>query len=104
MTYLVKYTNKSQTFPQPADIYALDRWEIVDKICDGNSLVDINKYLIKVELPIINSMENARLSGIMLVYSNSVTEQIYILDSEHEACIQIMRDYKLKNILSQYDY
>ena len=40
MTYLVKYTNKSQTFPQPADIDALDRWVIVDKICDGNSLVD----------------------------------------------------------------
>ena len=99
MTYLVKYTDLTQTFPQPADIDVIDRWEFVDKICEGNSLRDINKYLMKKELPIINSMENARLSGIMLVYSNSVTEQIYILDSEHEECVQIMRDYKLKNIL-----
>jgi hypothetical protein len=99
MTYLVKYTDLSQDFPQPADIDVIDRWEFVDKICEGNSLRDINKYLMKKELPTINSMENARLSGIMLVYSNNVTEQIYILDSEHKGCVQIMRDYKLKNIL-----
>lgn len=99
MTYLVKYTDLTKDFPQPADIDVIDRWEFVDKICEGNSLRDINKYLMKKELPIINSMENARLSGIMLVYSNSVTEQIYILDSEHKGCVQIMRDYKLKNIL-----
>jgi hypothetical protein len=99
MTYLVKYTDLTKDFPQPADIDVIDRWEFVDKICEGNSLRDINKYLMKKELPTINSMENARLSGIMLVYSNSVTEQIYILDSEHKGCVQIMRDYKLKNIL-----
>jgi hypothetical protein len=99
MTYLVKYTDITQTFPQPADIYSLDRWEFVEEICEGSSVRDINKYLMEKELPIINSMENARLSGIMLVYSNSVTEQLYVLNSEHEGCTQIMRDYKLKNIL-----
>jgi hypothetical protein len=96
MTYLVKYTDLTQKFPQPADIYSLDRWEFIDKICEGSSLRDINKYLMEKELPIINSMED---TGIVLVYSNSVTEQLYILDSEHKDCIQIVRDYKLKNIL-----
>jgi hypothetical protein len=100
MTYLVKYTDLTQDFPKPADINVIDRWEFVDKICEGSSLKDINKYLMKKELPIINSMENARLSGIMLVYSNSITEQLYVLDSEHEGCTQIMRDYKLKNIFN----
>jgi hypothetical protein len=100
MTYLVKYTDLTQDFPKPADINVIDRWEFVDKICEGSSLKDINKYLMKKELPIINSTENARLSGIMLVYSNSITEQLYVLDSEHECCTQIMRDYKIKNILN----
>lgn len=99
MTYLVKYTDESQTFPKPADINVLDRWKFVDKICEGNSLLDINPYLRKKGFPTINSLTNFRIDGITLVYSNSVTEQIYILDSEHGECVQIMRDYKLKNIL-----
>lgn len=101
MTYLVKYTDESQTFPKPADINELDRWEIVDKICDGNSLVDINKYLTKLELPLINSMMNARLSGIILVYSNSTTEQLYAIDTSHENCIALVRNFKLKSILKK---
>ena len=99
MTYLVKYTDLTKDFPQPADIGVIDRWEFVDKICEGNSLLDINPYLRKKELPILNDLTTFRINGIILVYSNSITEQIYILDSEHEECVQIMRNYKLKNIL-----
>jgi hypothetical protein len=100
MTYLVKYTDLTQKFPQPADIDIIDRWEFIEKICEGNSLLNINPYLRKKKLPIINDLTNLLIDGIILVYSNSVTEQIYILDSEHKGCVQIMRDYKLKNILN----
>lgn len=100
MTYLVRYTDTTQTFPQPANIDLLDNWEVLEKICDGNSLIDINKFLIKKELPIINSMTNARLNGIILVYSNSITEQLYALDTEHKACIRIVRNFKLKSIIN----
>jgi hypothetical protein len=100
MTYLVKYTDPTQDFPQPADIDVIDRWEFVEEICEGNSLLNINPYLRKKGFPGLNNLTNFRINGIILVYSNSVTEQIYILDSEHKGCVQIMRDYKLKNILN----
>ena len=96
MTYLVKYTDD---ISRPGLIDRTESWEIIDKVSEGNSLLDINPYLRKNKLPIINDLTNLLIDGIILVYSNSVTEQIYILDSEHEACVQIMRDYKLKNIL-----
>ena len=99
MTYLVRYTDTTKTFPQPGDIDVIDRWEIIDEVCQGNSLLDINPYLRKKKLPIINDLTNLLIDGIILVYSNSVTEQIYLLDSEHDKCVQIMRDYKLENIL-----
>lgn len=99
MTYLVRYTDNSKTNPQPANIDLLDNWELLEKICDGNSLVDINKFLTENELPIINSMTNARLNGIILVYSNTATEQLYVLDTEHKSCIRIVREFKLKNLL-----
>lgn len=99
MTYLVKYTDTTKTFPQPGDIEVIDRWEIIDKVCQGNSLLDINPYLRKNKLPIINDLTNLLIDGVILVYSNSVTEQIYLLDSENDKCVQIMRDYKLENIL-----
>lgn len=99
MTYLVRYTDTTKTFPQPGDINQVDRWEIIDEVCQSDSLVDINKYLMKKELPIVNSLINFRIDGIILVYCVNVTEQLYLLDSNHDACIQIMRDYKLKEIL-----
>jgi len=97
MTYLVKYTDD---ISRPGLIDRTESWEIIDEVCEGNSLLDINPYLRKKELPIINDLTNLLIDGIILVYSNSVTEQIYILDSEHKGCVQIMRDYKLKNILN----
>ena len=99
MTYLVRYTDTTKPFPQPGDINEVDRWEIIDEVCQSDSLVDINKYLMKKELPIVNSLIHFRIDGIILVYSVNVTEQLYLLDSNHDACIQIMRDYKLKEIL-----
>lgn len=99
MTYLAKYTDTTKAFPQPADIMAFDRWEIIDEICEGNSLLNINPYLRKKGLPILNNITYLIINGILLVYSNSVTEQIYIIDSEHSSCVQIMRNYKLEKIL-----
>lgn len=99
MTYLVRYTDTTKIFPQPGDINEVDRWEIIDEVCQGNSLRDINKYLMKKKLPIVNSLTNLIIDGIILVYSVNVTEQLYLLDSEHYQCVQIMREYKLKSIL-----
>jgi hypothetical protein len=99
MTYLVRYTDTTKTFPQPGDINEVDRWEIIDEVCQGNSLRDINPYLVKNKLPMINNLTNLIIDGIILVYSVNVTEQLYLLDSEHDKCVQIMRDYKLENIL-----
>lgn len=99
MIYLVKYTNKKQKVPLPAEIDKFDRWCIIDKICDGNSVLDINKYLMRKELPIINSMELVRLDGIMLVYSLCTTEQLYILDTE--VCINLLRELKIKELLNE---
>lgn len=67
--------------------------------CEGNSLLDINHYLRKKELPILNDLTNFRINGIILVYFYDVSEQLYILDSKHKDCVQIVRYYKLKNIL-----
>ena len=47
MTYLVRYTDTTKPFPQPGDINEVDRWEIIDEVCQSDSLVDINKYLMK---------------------------------------------------------
>lgn len=99
MTYLARYTDKTKKFPQPADINEVDRWEIIEKICEGNSLRDINPYLVKKKLPIINDLTNLIIDGIILVYSINVTEQIYLIYLEHDKCIKIMREYKIKNIL-----
>ena len=99
ITYLVKYTDKTQDKPMPANLNLLDNWEYVDVICEGNSLRDINQYLMTKELPIINSMVNARLSGIILVYSISATEQLYAVESKHPATKAIIRDIKLKRII-----
>jgi len=99
MTYLVKYTDESTNRPLPADITEVSRWEVIDQICEGSSLIDINQYLMRKELPIVSSMVIFRLIGSTIVYSVNVTEQLYILDSNHDACMQIMREYKLKKIL-----
>jgi len=96
MTYLVKYTDD---ISRPGLIDRTESWEIIDKVCKGNSLLDINPYLRKKELPILSDLTTFRINGIILVYFYDISEQLYILDSEHKDCIQIVRDYKLKNIL-----
>jgi hypothetical protein len=98
MTYLVRYTDLSGT-KQPGQIRENERWEIIVDICQGSSLIDINKFLIKNGFPLINSLGNFRINGITLVYFISATEQIYIMDSDHKDCLPIIRDYKLKQIL-----
>lgn len=96
MTYLVKYTDD---ISRPGLIDRTESWEIIDEVCEGNSLLDINPYLRKKELPILNDLTNFRINGIILVYFYDVSEQLYILDSKHKDCVQIVRYYKLKNIL-----
>jgi len=96
MTYLVKYTDDVS---RPGLIHKTESWEIIDEVCEGSSLSDINNYLIKKELPLINNLSNFRLNGITLVYFYDISNQLYILDSKHKDCIQIVRDYKLKNLL-----
>jgi len=71
MIYLVKYTNTSHTVPGSTKETAY--WKIIEEVCQSDSLVDINKYLMKKDLPIIN----------------------------HDECLHIMRDYKLKKILNE---
>lgn len=98
MTYLVKYTDVTH---YSLGLNKTESWEIIDKVCEGSSLISINSYLIKKGLPIINNLSNFRLNGISLVYFYDVSEQLYILDSKHKDCIQIVRDYKLENILKE---
>ena len=99
MIYLVKYTNTSHTVPGSTKETAY--WEIIEEVCQSDSLVDINKYLMRKELPIINSLINFRITGINFVYLSKNKEQLYILDSNHDECLHIMRDYKLKKILNE---
>lgn len=99
MTYLVRYTDTTKKLPQPGDINEVDRWEIIDEVCQGKSLRDINPYLTKKKLPIINNLTNLIIDGIILVYCINTTEQLYLLDSNHDECVQIMREYKLKKLL-----
>lgn len=99
MTYLARYTDTTKTSPQPADINEVSRWEIIDEVCQSTSLRDINPYLMKKELPIINNLVMFHIDGFRLVYCVNATEQLYLLDSNHDNCVQIMRDYKLKKIL-----
>jgi len=96
MTYLVKYTDE---ISRPGLTNRTESWEIIDEVCEGNSLLDINPYLIKKQLPILNDLTTLRINGVILVSFYNLSNQLYILDSEHKDCIQIVRDYKLKNIL-----
>lgn len=97
MIYLVKYTNTSHTGPGSTKETAY--WEIIEEVCQSDSLMYINKYLMEKELPIINSLINFRITGINFIYLSKDREQLYILDSNHDDCLHIMRDYRLNQIL-----
>jgi hypothetical protein len=100
MVYLVKYKNNlyelSMGTGDPKDI---EKWTVVEEICEYPTLLKINPFLNKKGLPIIDDLSNFKYKGMTLVYFTDGKNQLYIIDSDHKDYMGIIRDYKLKNIL-----
>jgi hypothetical protein len=74
--------------------------EIVDYVCEKASLLEINPYLIKKEFPLINNLTFFIQSGSHFVNYDKVTEkQYYIINSQHEDFIDIVRDFQINKII-----
>ena len=100
MVYLVKYTNILYELSMgPGDPKDIEKWAIVEEICEYPTLLKINPFLKKKELPIIDDLSNFKYKGMCLVYFIDIESQLYIIDSEHKDWMGIVRDYKLKKIL-----
>lgn len=98
MVYLISYNENTPKI----SLDDLSKWYIVDKVCDGNSLIDINKFLKKKNLPIINNLSNFRIDGYTLVYFTAYPvdkpEYLYIIDAKNVNIRQNVRDYKLNKL------
>ena len=76
--------------------------EIVDYVCEKASLLEINPYLIKKEFPLINDISNFKESGSYFVYYEVLSKiQYYIINSQHEEFIDIVRDFQINKIIIQ---
>lgn len=74
--------------------------DIIEYVCENVSLLEINPYLIKKEFPLINDISNFKESGSYFVYYDVLSKtQYYIINSQHEEFIDIVRDFQINKII-----
>lgn len=101
MIYLVKYTDgdyKLYITPLKPNLL-VDKFELIEKVCDKRSLSHINRFLLEKSLPIINHTTALNTEGYELIRYMGQGVQLYVIDSEHKDFKNLIRDCLINNIL-----
>lgn len=100
MIYLAKYTDKNFLVNgvQPGNSQS-DNWEIIEKVGNRKSLLEINPFLKIKKLPIIDDLSHFNRNGLTLIYYMGMGVQLYIIDSELKDFKGLVRDYLITDIL-----
>ncbi len=100
MIYLVKYIDSDFLINgvNPPN-HKSDNYEIIEKVCDRKSLLEINPFLKLKGFPLINDLSNFNRNGLTLIYYMGLGVQLYIIDSEHKDFKGLVRDYLISDII-----